>query len=111
MSSHLPCCLSHRFGLPHINAGDLLYKEVQAKTPLGVQAATFMDSSKTVPDHFFLELLLERLTQPDCAASGWLLDGFPHNKEQAAALAAAGLVPDKVVFLEATHAVLLDRTK
>lgn len=56
-------------------------------------------------------MLADRLAQPDCIASGWLLDGFPHTAEQAQALSDMGLVPDKVIFLTAEHAVLLDRTK
>jgi len=42
--------LLHRFGVPHINAGDLLHSEVQRKTPLGLEAQQFMHGSKTVPD-------------------------------------------------------------
>lgn len=55
-----------------------------------------MDSSKTVPDRFFYEALQQRLARPDCVARGWLLDGFPHTREQCHALQAMGVVPDKV---------------
>jgi adenylate kinase family enzyme len=43
----------------------------------------------------FVELCLSRLAAPDCIASGWVLDGYPHTAAQAAALAAAGVQPDK----------------
>eukprot|EP00882_Tetradesmus_deserticola_P032197 GHRQ01036445.1.p2 GENE.GHRQ01036445.1~~GHRQ01036445.1.p2 ORF type:complete len:119 (+),score=21.01 GHRQ01036445.1:446-802(+) len=71
-----------RFNIPHINAGDLLYSEVASKTPLGLEAKQYMDSSKTVPDHMLLTLLLRRLAAPDCQVQGWALDGFPHTRKQ-----------------------------
>ena len=58
-----------------------------------------------------LQVLMARLAKPDCQARGWLLDGFPHTAAQAQELAAAGVVPDKVVLLTASHEVLLDRAK
>lgn len=72
----------HRFAIPHINVGDLLYAEVAAKTPLGLEAQRHMDSSKTVPDKLLMRLLLERLQHMDCQAHGWVLDGFPHTRKQ-----------------------------
>lgn len=71
-----------RFGLSHINVGDLLSSEVAAKTPLGLEAQQHMDASRTVPDRLLLTLLLRRLAAPDCAARGWALDGFPHTQQQ-----------------------------
>jgi adenylate kinase len=68
--------------VPHINVGDLLYAEVAAKTPLGLEAQRHMDSSKTVPDRLLMRLLLERLQHEDCRAQGWVLDGFPHTRKQ-----------------------------
>lgn len=60
---------------------------------------------------FFLELLRQRLSAADCTAAGWVLDGFPHTRRQAAQLAAAGFVPDKAVLLEAPHALLTERIR
>jgi adenylate kinase family enzyme len=60
---------------------------------------------------FFLQLLEQRLSAPDCAAAGWLLDGFPHTKGQAGQLAAAGFVPDKAILLEGPHALLVERIR
>jgi adenylate kinase family enzyme len=58
-----------------------------------------------------MQILTARLSTPDCLARGWLLDGFPHTKGQAARLAAAGFEPDKVVFLEGSHALLAQRVR
>jgi adenylate kinase family enzyme len=45
---------------------------------------------------YLLEALHKRLQKEDCQANGWLLDGFPHTAEQAAALEQMGIQPDKV---------------
>jgi hypothetical protein len=68
--------------VPHVNVGDLLYAEVAAKTPAGLEAQQLMDGGRTVPDRILLGLLLARLQQPDCVAQGWVLDGFPHTRTQ-----------------------------
>jgi len=49
-----------------------------------------MDTSKTVPDEYFLRLLSDRLQRPDCKANGWILDGFPHTAPQTGALQVRG---------------------
>ncbi|KAF8071222.1 GLTP1 [Scenedesmus sp. PABB004] len=103
--------LAARFGVPHVNAGELLFAEVAARTPLGLEAKAAMEASRTVPDRLLLGLVLRRLAAPDCQAVGWALDGFPHTRKQAAVLAEAGHEPDKVIMLEGPHALLLDRAK
>lgn len=65
----------------------------------------------TRPSRFFMRLLTERLSAPDCQSAGWLLDGFPHTKAQALRLAQAGVMPDKAVFLEGTHGLLMERVR
>ena len=60
---------------------------------------------------FFLELLQQRLSSPDCQAAGWVLDGFPHTQAQAARLAALGFAVDKAVFLEGPHGLLAERIR
>jgi len=104
--------LTAEFGLPLISTGHLL-REVVYKNPseLGLKAKEYLDNTKVVPDEFLLELIKWRVAEPDCMAAGWLLDGFPHTPAQATALKGMGIVPDKVIFLEAEHAGLYERTK
>ncbi|GLC37755.1 Adenylate kinase [Pleodorina starrii] len=103
--------LAAHFGMPHVNVGDLIWNEVRQRSELGMQAKEYMDASKTVPDRFFFEVLRNRLAEPDCVARGWVLDGFPHTGPQCAELESLGINPDKVLFLEGEHALLLDRTR
>jgi len=77
--------LSQRLGLAHVATGDLFRAAVRDGTPLGVTAKGYMDRGELVPDSVTIEMLLERLAQPD-AAAGILLDGFPRNTAQAEVL-------------------------
>jgi adenylate kinase len=77
--------LSQCLGLAHVATGDLFRAAVRDGTPLGVTAKGYMDRGELVPDSVTIEMLLERLAQPD-AAAGILLDGFPRNTAQAEVL-------------------------
>jgi adenylate kinase len=85
--------LAEKFDVPSISTGDLLRGHVQDSTPLGVQARTFMDRGEYVPDELVVEMVMDRLDDPD-ASKGFILDGFPRTVAQARALenalAAAG---------------------
>jgi adenylate kinase len=70
--------LVEEFGLAHISTGDLLRAAVKAQSELGVQAKTYMDAGKLVPDQLVINLVKERLDADD-ARAGFILDGFPRN--------------------------------
>ena len=74
--------LSGMCNVPHISTGDILRAAVKAKTPLGQKAEGYMSAGELVPDDLILDLIRERLDDGD-TATGWLLDGFPRNVEQA----------------------------
>ncbi|POM71218.1 Adenylate kinase [Phytophthora palmivora] len=92
--------LVEAFNVLHLSTGDLLRAAVACGSPLGVQAQHFMDSGQLVPDELIVDVVLERLSQPDCETRGWLLDGFPRTATQAQALLAAGFCPDAVIALD-----------
>ncbi len=75
--------LSHAHQIPHISTGDILRAAVGEKTDLGNQAKAYMERGELVPDSLLLDLVRDRLTQPDAVESGWILDGFPRNVAQA----------------------------
>lgn len=77
--------LSKLYRIPHVSTGDLLRSEIQKDTPLGKRAKLFIDSGKLVPDEVVVDIVGERLRQPD-AEGGFILDGFPRTVEQARAL-------------------------
>jgi adenylate kinase len=80
--------LREDFGLPHISTGDILRAEVTAGGDLGTEAKRYMDAGELVPDEVIVGMITQRISCGD-ARDGFLLDGFPRNKEQADALARA----------------------
>jgi adenylate kinase len=88
-----------RFEIPQISTGDMLRKNVTDKTTLGTQAKYIMDSGGLVPDDVIINMVKERIAQPDCAR-GFLLDGFPRTVKQAEALTMSGVRIDKVIELD-----------
>ena len=77
--------LVEEFGIAHISTGDLLRAAVKAQSELGKQAKAYMDAGQLVPDQLVIDLVKERLAQPD-AQKGFMLDGFPRNIAQAETL-------------------------
>jgi adenylate kinase len=101
------------YQLPQISTGDLLREAKRAGTPLGKEAAGYMDHGKLVPDSLVIGLVEERLGQKD-TQGGFILDGFPRTVAQAGALEAMlkkhGLAIDRVVVIDiADREVLKER--
>lgn len=72
-------------GLCHISTGDILREAVKNETELGLKAKAFMDAGDLVPDELIIDLMRERINQPD-TSRGVILDGFPRTTTQAVAL-------------------------
>lgn len=97
-----------KYGIPQISTGDMLRAAIKAGTPLGKEAKGYMDRGELVPDHLVIELVKERVKQPDCA-KGFIIDGFPRNIAQAEALRAAGIDIDYVIEIEVDDQEILRR--
>lgn len=74
--------LSEALNIPHISTGEILREAIANQTSLGLEAKSYVDRGELVPDQLILNLIRERLGQPD-ALQGWILDGFPRNVSQA----------------------------
>jgi adenylate kinase len=74
-----------RAGVPHIATGDMFRAQIKAGTPLGIEAKGYSSRGELVPDGVTIQMLGERIAEPD-TASGFLLDGFPRTLPQAEAL-------------------------
>ena len=79
--------LKKKLDIPHVSTGDLLRAAVKAGTPLGLKAKAVMDAGNLVSDDIVLGMLEDRVSQPD-AKGGFILDGYPRNLAQCAALEA-----------------------
>lgn len=101
--------LKSKFGVVHISTGELLRSAMRDNSDLGNKVRTYMDACKLVPDDIIINVVCERLNQPDCQQCGWLLDGFPRTEAQAEALYAVGHIADCFIHLDVDQNVLLDR--
>ena len=100
--------LISKYGIPQISTGDMLRAAIKAGTPLGQEARDYMERGSLVPDHLVIELVKERVKQPD-AQKGFIIDGFPRNIAQAEALRDAGLDIDFVIEVEVADQEILRR--
>ena len=93
----------------HISTGDALRAQVSAGTDLGKMANDYMTKGALVPDELIIDIVKDRLAQPDCARKGWLLDGFPRTGVQAEAMKKAGITADHFILLNVPDQVLTER--
>ncbi len=104
--------LKDSLGVPHISTGDLLRAEVAAGSKLGLEAREVMARGELVSDAILLGMLEDRFSRAD-TANGFILDGYPRNLAQAAALdallARIGRPMDFAVQLEVPSELLVER--
>jgi adenylate kinase len=100
--------ICQKYGIPQISTGDMLRAAVKAGTPLGLQADAVMKSGGLVSDDLIINLVKERISQPDCA-KGFLFDGFPRTIPQADAMKAAGVALDFVVEIDVPFEAIIER--
>ena len=98
--------------IPHISTGDMFREAMANETEVGLEAKTYMDQGKLVPDDVTDRIVKERLAQEDCK-KGYLLDGYPRNLHQAQALDAMTKELDRpvdlVINLEVSYDELVKR--
>ena len=73
------------YHIPQISTGDILRAALKERTPLGLKAKEYMDKGLLVPDAVVIDIIRDRLKEPDCQ-KGYILDGFPRTVAQAQAL-------------------------
>ena len=100
--------ICQQYGIPQISTGDMLRAAVKAGTPLGLQAKSVMESGGLVSDDLIINLVKERIAQPDCA-NGFLFDGFPRTIPQAEAMKAAGVKLDYVLEIDVPFDAIIER--
>ena len=102
--------VAERLGIPHVSTGDMFRDHVARGTELGMQVDSIMKAGEYVPDEITVEMLRERVAEPD-AKDGFILDGFPRTVGQAEAL--DGLIGrhglDTVVVFEVEEDALVER--
>ncbi|MFD1260826.1 adenylate kinase [Entomomonas asaccharolytica] len=100
--------ITEKFNIPQVSTGDMLRAAVRAGTPLGLQAKEIMEQGKLVSDELIINLVKERIAEPD-AKNGFLFDGFPRTIPQAEALCDAGIDIDYVVEIAVNDEEVIER--
>ncbi|MDM7457461.1 MAG: adenylate kinase [Tepidimonas sp.] len=100
--------ICQKYGIPQISTGDMLRAAVKAGTPLGLEAKKVMEAGGLVSDSLIIDLVKDRIAQPDCA-NGFLFDGFPRTIPQAQALRQAGVRIDYVLEIDVPFDAIIER--
>jgi adenylate kinase len=100
--------ICQKYSIPQISTGDMLRAAVKAGTPLGLELKKVMDSGALVSDELIINLVKERIAQPDCA-QGFLFDGFPRTIPQADAMKVAGVKLDYVLEIDVPFDAIIER--
>jgi adenylate kinase len=104
--------LSDTYGLVQLSTGDMLRAAVAAGSELGRKAEGIMKRGDLVPDAIIIDMIADRMAQPDCRG-GAILDGFPRSLAQAEALdamlARSGRAVDHVIEFRVDDEALVAR--
>lgn len=104
--------IANKFNIAHISTGDMFRDAISKQTPVGIEAKSYMDAGKLVPDDVTNRMVKERIMMDDCV-KGYLLDGYPRNSAQADAFNEISYQIDKpldyVINLNLRYEVLVNR--
>lgn len=100
--------LSNTLNIPTISTGATLREAIKNGTEMGIQAKSYMDNGKLVPDSVVIGIIKDRIKDDDCQ-NGFILDGFPRTTSQAQALDEMGVEIDVVLALEVDDEKIVER--
>jgi len=104
--------LEEHHGMVQLSTGDMLRAVVASGSAIGVEAKRVMESGQLMPDELMINMISERIDQPDCK-NGFVLDGFPRTVAQAEALDAMlafkGMQMHYVIEMAVDEAALTER--
>jgi len=100
--------ISDKYNIPAISTGHIIRNAIADKTPVGVEAKTYIDRGELVPDSMVIKMVEERLKEDDCK-NGYILDGFPRTVSQAEAMEILPIPIDMVLEISVDEDVIVDR--
>lgn len=104
--------ISEWYKIPHISTGDIFRNNIKNGTELGKKAKEYIDKGLLVPDEVTIDIVRDRLKQPDCV-KGFILDGFPRTVCQAEKLDEMlnemGVTLDVVLEIEVQDSEIITR--
>jgi adenylate kinase len=107
--------LAEKLEIPHLSTGELFRQNIGNGTKLGLEAKRYLDAGDLVPAELTNELVDARLSDPDTAGAGFILDGYPRSVPQAQALhdmlERRGVQLDAVLEFRVPEDALFERLK
>lgn len=104
--------LAEKFGLVHLETGEILRRITQRNTPFAKKVANWINKGILVPDEPMIRLIKQLLTKKTLK-EGFVLDGSPRNLCQAKwldeTLAEKNSEIDKLIFLKINKKEILRR--
>ena len=100
--------LGRLLSIPTISTGNILRAAMKEGTEVGLKAKSYVESGKLVPDDGIIDIIKERLSQPDCV-NGYILDGVPRTIAQADTMEKMGVAIDCALSIEVSDQVIIDR--
>ena len=104
--------IEQNHSIPQLATGDMLRAATLSGNEFGLRVKSIMDSGLLVPDDVIIDMIADRIAQPDCR-NGFILDGFPRTLAQAQTLdkmlAERGRRLDHVIEFDVDEAALVDR--
>ena len=94
--------------IPKISTGDMLREAIASRNALGQKVSGIMKSGKLVSDEIIIELILDRIAQPDCEL-GFLFDGGIRTVGQSNLCEVNNIKFTHVIEIQVTDAVIIDR--
>lgn len=100
--------LRERYEIPTISTGNMIREAIKNQTPMGLAAKERIDRGELLADEVVVEIVKERLSQPDCA-KGFILDGFPRTIPQAKALEEMDVFIDAAIEIQLADETIVSR--
>ncbi len=104
--------IAEKYGIPHISTGSIIREAIASGVGLGQEANSYISKGELIPDELAIQIVYERINQPDCS-KGWILDGFPRTVLQAQALdqrlVQVGLDVQMAFDIRVTHKETIER--
>lgn len=75
-----------KYHLIHFSTGELLRKEIEMGTPLGIEAGEYINKGNLVPDEMIIDIITNAIKNLCNRCPGIIFDGFPRTVKQAEAL-------------------------
>ena len=100
--------LEKKLGIVKVSTGDIVREEIEKNTELGKRMKDYHDKGELVPDDIVIEVLKKRISEPDYAERGFILDGYPRTIPQAEALSKITKI-DVIINLNVPDWIIIER--